>query len=318
MYVSAGRFGKRLLTSDNELLRPSSIIGDQHTNRFVGVDDLDQLIVHPDRLHQVDRVRIDSLRLLGVVDDCMGNRKVQPKQISNLLEERDGLGIEIDGKLQGRLSVRLDRRVALSDDFEQPPSDSLFASCDILDPCFKDRRGVELLAEKVAFRLEPLSLGIHLPALSEHVFDTLHVGRELLLDLFGPDDSACDWREIAELRHVRRFGIAVVAGELQVEFLDVLLDRVDEARLVLLDRPTDLNPTGERSAALPVGSQGGQRFPYLGSHKQRIEFGEDPEHLVSVAGSSQTVSQARDDLVLNPSHTFVIGTLGSDPDLRAL
>ena len=57
---------------------------------------------------------------------------------------------------------------------------------------------------------------------------------------------------------------------------------------------------------------------YLWSHEKRVELGKDPEHLMGVPSGGQAVSQARDDLVLDTSDPFVVGTLGRDPNFSSL
>lgn len=57
---------------------------------------------------------------------------------------------------------------------------------------------------------------------------------------------------------------------------------------------------------------------YLGAHKERIELGEDAEHFVGALGCTQTVTETRNDLVLNTRDTLVVGSLGLDPDLGTL
>ena len=56
--------------------------------------------------------------------------------------------------------------------------------------------------------------------------------------------------------------------ELGVERLDIVLDPLDELRLVLADGATDVRP-----------------------HEERVEPREDAEHLVGVLGGAQLVSK---------------------------
>ena len=58
--------------------------------------------------------------------------------------------------------------------------------------------------------------------------------------------------------------------ELFVQLLNVIFDPLDELCLVL-----------------PNGA------PDVGTHKQSVEAGENPEHLVSILGSAQLISETR-------------------------
>jgi hypothetical protein len=56
----------------------------------------------------------------------------------------------------------------------------------------------------------------------------------------------------------------------------------------------------------------------LGANKERVELGEDAEHLVGVASAAESISKARDDLVFNARNSFVVSRLGRNPDLGSL
>ena len=61
-----------------------------------------------------------------------------------------------------------------------------------------------------------------------------------------------------------------------------------------------------------------RRTSDLGAHEERVELGEDAEHLVGVARAAEPVAEARDDLVLDAGDALVVGRLGGDPDLGSL
>lgn len=69
-----------------------------------------------------------------------------------------------------------------------------------------------------------------------------------------------------------------------MEILDVLLHRIDERGLILLDGSSD-----------------------LWSHEECIEAGEDSEHLASVSCGSQSISEPGDDLILDSRDPLVAG-----------
>lgn len=180
----------------------------------------DGLRVRPDGLHEADGVRVHALRVLGRVADRVRDGEPEPKEVANLLEERDDLRIKVDRELE--LGPAL-RRAVLRD-VEQATRDLHVAAVDVVEPGLVDRTRVELATEARALALELAAFGVELPALAEDVLDALHVGEELALDLFRPDDGAGDGRVIAELRHVVRLGVLVRPLELVVEEADVFLD----------------------------------------------------------------------------------------------
>ena len=107
---------------------------------------------------------------------------------------------------------------------------------------------------------------------------------------------------VAELRHVVGLGVLVRFLELVVQESNVLLDRVDELRLVLGDR-TYVTTSAKFSGRKRV--EGGLTSN-LGSNEECIEFGKDTEHLVRVSGRTQLISESRDNLILDATDSFVV------------
>lgn len=90
-------------------------------------------------------------------------------------------------------------------------------------------------------------------------------------------------------------GIPIIGGELLPKKTDILLDRVDQSSLVLLDSSPD-----------------------LGSDEEGIEFGKCSEHLLSVSSCRKLVAESRNDLILDSGDSVVVSRLSSVPDLGAL
>lgn len=61
-----------------------------------------------------------------------------------------------------------------------------------------------------------------------------------------------------------------------------------------------------------------ERTSDLGSNEKSIELAEDAEHLVGVLRASKTISKSRDDVVLDSSNSFVVGSFSSDPNFGSL
>ena len=57
---------------------------------------------------------------------------------------------------------------------------------------------------------------------------------------------------------------------------------------------------------------------YLGAHKERVELGENAEHLVRALGCAQTVTKTRNDLILYTRDALIVGSLSLNPDLGTL
>lgn len=216
-------------TLRNLLLRVVPELGDEGEDAGVGVNLGDGLRVRPNGLHEADGVRVDAFGVLRDVADRMRDLEAEPEEVANLLEEGDDLRVEVDRELE-RAALR-----AVLGDLEKATRDLHAPTVDVVEPGLVDRPRVELAAERLAFALELLALGIELPAFAEDVLDSLHVGEELAFDLLRPDDGAGDGRVVAELRHVVGLRVLVRLLELVVKEANVLLDRVDELRLVLGD-----------------------------------------------------------------------------------
>lgn len=273
------------------------------------VDEIDSLIVGPNGLHEADGVRVDLLCLLGHVGDVVRDVEVKPDEVADLLEERDDLRVKVDRQLEGAGRARLD-------DVEQPTGDLHVSLLDVVQPGLVERAGVQLSLEARALALQLLALGVVLPALSENVLDPLHVGGQLPFDLTGPDDGTCHGGQVPELRHVVGLRVAVILDELLVKRLDVLLDRLDELRLILLDRSSDLCSKVRRS----VIRQATIRLELVAnllSDEERVEPRKDAEHLVGVPGRTEAVAKSCDDLVLDSCNPLVVGGLCGEPDLRS-
>ena len=56
----------------------------------------------------------------------------------------------------------------------------------------------------------------------------------------------------------------------------------------------------------------------LGANEERIEFRKHSEHLIRISGSSKSVPQPCNDLILDPRHPFVVSILGRYPYLSTL
>lgn len=262
---------------------------DQGRDLGVRLEFRDRLRVSPNRLHEADGVRIDPLRVLGEVTQAVRNLVPQPEQIANLLEQRDDLRVKVDHELQ--VAVLL----PVLGDVEQATADLEVAPVDIGEPRFVDRARVQLLPERLALRLEALTLGVMGPLATEDVLDALHVVVQLALDLLRPCDRTGDRRLIAELSHSVGLGRLVAELELVLERADVVLHRVDQLRLIFRDGATD-----------------------LGANEERVELGENAEHLVRVLGAAEPVPQPRDDVVLDAGDSLVVRQLTSDPEVGAL
>lgn len=262
---------------------------DEGRNLWVRLELRDGLRIGPDRLHEADGVRVDTLGVLGEVAQCVRDLIAEPQEVPDLLEERNDLRVKVNDELE--VAVLL----ATLGDAEQASADLEVAPVDVGEPSLVDRTRVELLAEGLALGLEPLAFGVMRPFFAEDVFDSLHVVVELPFDLLRPRDRAGDGRLVAKLRHRVRLGRLEPELELVLQRADVVLDRVDELRLVLGDRAAN-----------------------LWADKERVELGKDAKHLVRVFGASETVAQARDDVVLDARHALVVGGLGRDPVIGSL
>ena len=71
--------------------------------------------------------------------------------------------------------------------------------------------------------------------------------------------------------------------ELVMQRLDVVFDALDELRLVFTDGSADVRP-----------------------HEQRVEAGEDAEHLVGILCSSKLVSETSSDTCLHSVYSLII------------
>lgn len=109
-------------------------------------------------------------------------------------------------------------------------------------------------------------------------------------------------------------GVLVRFFELVVQESNVLLDRVDELRLVLGDRTyvtTSANFSGRKRVEGGLTSN-------LGSNEESIELGEDAEHLIRIPRAPKSIAQPRDDLVLNPRDALVVRCFRRHPNLRPI
>ncbi|KAH3946942.1 hypothetical protein HBI25_079570 [Parastagonospora nodorum] len=175
------------------------------------------------------------------------------------------------------------KRFTVFADKEKASGNGELPSRDFLQPRLEDGTGVELLLKHAALSLEFLTLRVKRPVLAQNVFNLAHVVFELGFDLASPYNRAGHGREIAKLRHRVRLRVAVLALEALVESRNVLLDILYELRLVLRDSSSDLGP-----------------------HEERVELGEDAEHLAGGLGSSQTISESRNDRVLDTRGALVV------------
>lgn len=170
---------------------------------------------------------------------------------------------------------------------------------------------VQLAAERIALALQPVAVDMLLPAAAEHVLHATHVRLQKTLDLSRPHHCASHRREVAGVRElVRRVlrgvrpaadqasaaasaaahALLVVALLLRlrrtkrlVQRVDVLLDALQQLRLVLADRAADARP-----------------------HEQRVEALEDAEHLVGALGARQLVAQQQRDARLDAIDTLLV------------
>lgn len=237
-------------TSRDHGLDVIPVVREEDDDLGVVVDEVDGLGVGPDGLHEADGVRVDLLRLLRERRDSVRDGEPEPDEVSDLLEERDDLRIEVDDEL-----VLVSRAPRLGD-VEDASVDLHVPSLEVGEPGGEQRLGVELALKACALALELLTLGVELPSLPKHVLNALHVRRELTLDLLRPDDGSGDGREVSELRHVVGLRVAVIGRELLVETFNVLLDGLDELGLVLLDGSSDLEGSGEEGVSETVVARG--------------------------------------------------------------
>src|SRR5260221_13680279 len=90
----------RRLTFHNHPLRLIPIFGDKPFDALVGFHKVECLAVCPDGLHQTDRVGIHSLGILGHICDRMRHLETKPEEVTNVLEQRDYLWVEVDRELE--------------------------------------------------------------------------------------------------------------------------------------------------------------------------------------------------------------------------
>jgi hypothetical protein len=242
----------------------------------------------------------------------VGDLEAQPEEVPHLLEESDDLRVEIDLELERSPELTVLRNV------EETTGDLQVSTVDVDEPGVVDRAGVELVPERLRLGLETLTVGVVRPFLAEDVLDALHVVEELTLDLLRPHDCTGDGRVVAELRHVVSFRGLVARLELVLKAANVLLNRVDELRLVLGDGAC--SSSSQRISFKRRKESKGQkeRTSNLRPNEKSIELAEDAEHLVGVPSPAETVPQARDDVVLDASDSLVVGRFRRDPDLSSL
>lgn len=203
---------------------------DEGSDSGIRVDKSDGLRIRSNGLEKTDGVRIDSFGVLGEIADVVWNGEAEPMEITDLLEERDDLLIEVDGELESSsLRTILEIEDSTGDESGE------VSTGDVGEPAVEDGLGLELASEAVALLLQLLPFGVKSPPISEHVLDSLHVRRELSFDLTSPDDRSGDGRKISKLRHEIRFRILVRFLESVVEETNVGFDGSNELFLILGD-----------------------------------------------------------------------------------
>lgn len=126
---------------------------------------------------------------------------------------------------------------------------------------------VKLLAEGLGLLLQLLAGAVVFPALAKDVFDASDIGGELAFHLTSPHNRAGELGDVTDGGHASGRRGQVLGGEFFVECENVLLDALDQRRLVLLDGATD-----------------------LGANKERIETAKHAEHFGRALGRGKTVT----------------------------
>jgi hypothetical protein len=93
-------FEVRSLTFHDHPLRLVPIFCDKPFDTLVMLHEVECLSVSPYGLHQADSVGIHTLGILGHICDRMWHLETKPEQVTNVLEQRDDLRIEVDRELE--------------------------------------------------------------------------------------------------------------------------------------------------------------------------------------------------------------------------
>mmetsp|Transcript_24250 Transcript_24250/g.59857 ORF Transcript_24250/g.59857 Transcript_24250/m.59857 type:complete len:275 (+) Transcript_24250:11594-12418(+) len=245
------------------------------------------LRVCPDGLEQCHGEGVVELGLVRRHLDAVRHAELQALQIPNLFEECDDLLVVVDDQLVVVVAILMHVEDAAAD---VEALDVL----DVLEPVVEDDHRVELLGEGVAVLLQLLPFDVLLPALAQHVFYSAHIHLEPSLELLRPNDGARCRRDVPDGGHLGGLCAGVVLLELVLQLANVILDLLDERRLVLLDGPPD-----------------------TWAEEERVEAREDAEHLGGRLGGAKPVAQLGCDLALGTVDLVVIRLLGLLPGLSA-
>src|SRR6266851_2306649 len=94
------RLDVRRLTFHNHPLRLVPVFRHEPFDALIVFHEVECLAVCPDGLHQTDCVGVHSLGVLSHIRDRMRHLEAKPEQVTNVLEQRDYLRIEVDRELE--------------------------------------------------------------------------------------------------------------------------------------------------------------------------------------------------------------------------
>ena len=150
-------------------------------------------------------------------------------------------------------------------------------------PVAEEGLGVQLGQELVAGFAELPALQLGPPVGSQDLRAPFHQGVDLAFHLLGPEDLPRHGGDPLDLREPGRRGGLVLEDELRLELFDGLGDGRDELDLELLHGDADAGP--------------GQ---------QRVEAGEDPEHVLGVHAGRELVAEELRQAFLHRVHLEVV------------
>jgi hypothetical protein len=123
-------------------------------------------------------------------------------------------------------------------------------------------------------------------------YHSLHIVAKLSLNLPCPNNRSTNRWEIPHLSHLGRRRAPIRQLELIMQFLYIILNALDQLILILLYRTSN-----------------------LWADKQRIELAKHAEHFVCIFSGSETITERRNNLILNTRHAVILRVFRCDPDL---
>lgn len=271
------------------LVRPDAL--NQRNREWINLVRLMRL-VHDRQWHPVNTINITTFFQHSLHFPSYHSPEPETLQIPHLLVQRNDLRQEVHLQLQHTAPSRPGpHRVNHKD----PSSDPDLPFLHIPRPVLEHFLRGQFRPETISIRLQLLSLQVTLPSLSQHILHALQVHRQLVINLPGPDNRTCHRWQVPDHGQPATLTLRVLDLELLVKGLNVILHPLDQLRLVLADRSTDMR-----------------------TNEERIEAGEDPEHLIRILGRSQLIPQVGSDPGLHSVNPLLVPLHCSIPGVNAL